>query len=579
MRSHRRFWVIVAVLAAAVVAADAAYVAFGHAFVERAYQRGARATLRAIIPSWAPIPLVDYLAAADRLVVVYSLMALALVALLIPGAYAQDAIGRTYDRLVRWSAAALSRPWLALGACSAVTFIALAWLATAVLLRFPNSGDEYCYLFQVRAWLDGRASFPVLPGQEFFAFGHIRVLDGRVFSVFPPGWPAVIFAAAALGIPAWLVNPILGALALPVFYAVARRWYEPRIVLAALVAMAISAFYLLNSASYYAHTFTLLTVLVFADTALRGSEDDSFALGAVAGLAFGAAFAARFFTALMCGLPFGVYHLRRNVRHWRFLAGFAVAALPILGLFLWHNETLMGRWGVLPMNGFENYDSRWFQPNLLTRGTDIALSNLWDFVVWTPPAVLPLFAIALWRRDGPPRQRLLASVFLCLVAGYYVYVDTGGNRYGPRYYFEALPFVMLPAAWLALKEDTWREKTPAARWYFYLFALSLVLAAPASIWQAGNARAIVHERTDLYRLVDRSGITNAVVFVATPTGTRSPMSATDHTRNWGRSDGRVLYALDLGGENVRLMEAYPGRTYYRYTYDPAASSGRLEQLR
>ena len=578
MHKHRRFWIVVSVLVAAVLAADAAYLAFGHAFVERAYQRGARATLRAIIPTWAPLPLADYLAAADRLVINYSLVALALVGMLIPGAHAQRGIGRAYDRLVDACDRLVAQPWITMAAISAATFVVLAWLANDVLLRFPNSGDEYGYLFQVRAWLEGRAWFPALPGQEFFAFGHIRVLDGRVFSVFPPGWPAVLFAAGLAGVPAWLVNPVLGALVVPVFFAAARRWYEPRVALAAIVAMIVSAFFLLNSASYYAHTTTLLATIVFAAAALRGSDGDSFALGAVAGLAFGAAFAARFFTALMCGLPFGVYHLRRNFGHWRFAAGFAAGALPILALFLWHNQALMGRWGVLPMNGFENYDSRWFQANLLTRGTDIALSNLWDVVAWTPPAVLPLFAIALLRKDGPSRQRLLASAFLCLVAGYYLYVDTGGNRYGPRYYFEALPFVVLPAAWLAMKERAWREKTPAARWHFYLFALSLLIAVPASAWHAATAHAIVYERTDLYRVVDRSGIGNAIVFVATPTGTRRPMAPTDHTRNWGRNDGSVLYAVDLGGENVRLMQAYPGRTYYRYTYDPATSGGRLEKL-
>ena len=150
--------------------------------------------------------------------------------------------------------------------------------------------------------------------------------------------------------------------------------------------------------------------------------------------------------------------------------------------------SLMGRWGVLPMNGFENYDSRWFQANLLTRGTDLMLTNLWDWILWTPAAILPLYAIAMADRTGPPRQRLLGSVFLCLVAGYYFYVDSGGNRYGPRYYFEALPFVALPAAWLAMKEASWRDKTNRGRWYFYLFALSLMLAMPVAAWQTSECR-------------------------------------------------------------------------------------------
>jgi hypothetical protein len=579
MRAHRRFWIVVSLLVAAVLAFDAAYLAFGHAFVTRAFERGTRGTLRAIIPSWASFSLADYLAAADRLALVYSLIALALIAMLIPGAYAQGAIGRVYDRLTRACDAALKRPWITVSVLAAATFGLLAWIATGVLLRFPNSGDEYCYLLQARLWLDGRAWYAEHPLQPFFDFLHIRVLDGRVFSVFPPGWPVVIFAAAVAGVPAWLVNPILGALTVPVFFAVARRWYEPRVVLTAIVAMLLSAFFLLNSASYYAHTFTLLVTLVFAAAALGGSDRNSFMLGLLAGASFGAAFAARFFTAIMCGLPFGVYHLRRNLRHWRFVLGFAAGVAPILAAFLWHNQALMGRWGVLPMSGFEEYTSRWFPPTLLTRGTDLAALKLWEWIIWTPPAVLPLYAIAMAYRTGPPRQRLLGSVFLCLVAGYYFYVDDSGNRYGPRYYFEALPFVMLPAAWLAMKEASWRDKTNRARWYFYLFALSLALAIPIGAWQTWIAGTITYGRSDLYRVVEESRVSQAIVFVATRTGTRWAMNAHDHTRNWGRYDGSVLFALDRGDDNVRLMDAYPGRACYRYTYDPVTSRGRLEKLR
>jgi hypothetical protein len=41
----------------------------------------------------------------------------------------------------------------------------------------------------------------------------------------------------------------------------------------------------------------------------------------------------------------------------------------------------------------------------------------------------------------------------------------------------------------------------------------------------------------------------------------------------------VLFALDRGADNARLMDAYPDRAAYRYTYDPVTSRGRLEQLR
>ena len=463
----------------------------------RAFERGSRATLRAIIPSWAAIPLAEYLAAADRLVIVYSLIALALVAMLIPGAYAQDAIGRVYDRLVRACDAALKRPWITVGVLAAATFGVLAWIAAtcSCASRIPATNTATC----CRRGCGSRAApgMPSTLAAVLRLHAHPRARRPRLLGV-PPGWPAVIFAAALAGIPAWLVNPMLGALTVPVFFAVARRWYEPRVVLMAIVAMLLSAFFLLNSASYYAHTFTLLAILFRRRGARRQRWRFVHARPGGRRL-FGAAFAARFFTALMCGLPFGVYHLRRNLRHWRFVLGFAAGVAPILVAFLWHNQVLMGRWGVLPMNGFENYDSRWFQANLLTRGTDMMLSNLWDWILWTPAAILPLYAIAMADRSGPPRQRLLGSVFLCLFAGYYFYVDTGGNRYGPRYYFEALPFVVLPAAWLAVKDASWRDKTPRARWYFYLFALGLVLAVPRRLADVDGG----HHRVRAERSVSR----------------------------------------------------------------------------
>jgi coproporphyrinogen III oxidase len=57
------------------------------------------------------------------------------------------------------------------------------------------------------------------------------------------------------------------------------------------------------------------------------------------------------------------------------------------------------------------------------------------------------------------------------------------------------------------------------------------------------------------------------------------MAPADHTRNWGCYDGGVIFALDRGGDNARLMDAYPDRAAYRYAYDPVTSRGRLERLR
>jgi len=109
--------------------------------------------------------------------------------------------------------------------------------------------------------------------------------------------------------------------------------------------------------------------------------------------------------------------------------------------------------------------------------------------------------------------------------------------------------------------------------------VSVILALPLGVWLTRTAGTIAYERSDLYRVVEQGRLSRAIVFVATRTGTRWAMNPHDHTRNWGRYDGNVLYAIDRGEENRALMDAYPDRSCYRYTYDPVSSGGRLEKLR
>lgn len=53
----------------------------------------------------------------------------------------------------------------------------------------------------------------------------------------------------------------------------------------------------------------------------------------------------------------------------------------------------------------------------------------------------------------------------------------------------------------------------------------------------------------------------------------------DAARNSPFLDGRILYAHDLGDRNKELMSAWPGREYYRGTYDLALQKPVLEDLK
>jgi hypothetical protein len=90
----------------------------------------------------------------------------------------------------------------------------LAAIHQFVLLDFPNSGDEYVYLYQARTMAAGRLWNSPIEPPAVFAFNYIVQEPGRVFGSFPIGWPLALAAVIRMGLPAWMLSPVLGALTL-----------------------------------------------------------------------------------------------------------------------------------------------------------------------------------------------------------------------------------------------------------------------------------------------------------------------------------------------------------------------------
>ena len=147
--------------------------------------------------------------------------------------------------------------------------LALVAINQLVLLDFPNSGDEYVYLYQARTMAGGRLwNAPVTPA-DVFAVNYIVQEPLRTFGSFPVGWPLALAAALALHVPAWLVNPVLGALTLGLVWLLGARLYAPHVGVLAAVLVAVSPFFAFNAASYFSHTFCGALLLGAACLAAR----------------------------------------------------------------------------------------------------------------------------------------------------------------------------------------------------------------------------------------------------------------------------------------------------------------------
>ena len=197
-------------------------------------------------------------------------------------------------------------------------------------------------------------------------------------------------------------------------------------------------------------------------------------------------------------------------------------------------------------------------------------------------------------RDGPTARGLLAGLFVSVPAGNLLFwgnyniLATPGDptdgllgRFGPFYHFDLLaPLAVFGAAgtlalWRArgglLTRTDARLLGRSARLGRVLLAGALVavlLGTSAALVAGPVERNAAHTATyeDAYQPFEERAFENAVVFLPTPYGDwlNHPFQA---LRNEPGFDGDVVYAMerDPAGD-FAVVDAYPDRSYYRYTY-------------
>ena len=102
-------------------------------------------------------------------------------------------------------------PWRRPVVAIALAFLGCVAAGQAGGVSWPNSGDEYSYVFFADTMLSGRLWTSAPPDPVLFSAYHVLVKDGRTFSPYPPGWPALLVPFRATG-TLWLANPLLTVL-------------------------------------------------------------------------------------------------------------------------------------------------------------------------------------------------------------------------------------------------------------------------------------------------------------------------------------------------------------------------------
>ena len=472
-------------------------------------------------------------------------------------------------------------------------------LAVSALLfdHLPRLDDGVAAVFQARIFASGHVTLPLPEHVDFFkVFGVLDRRVGHWCGMYPPGWPALLVPGVWLG-ATWLISPLLHGGLVVATALLGRELYGPATGRLAGLLVLGSPLLLVLGGEHLSSTPTAFFLVVCAWATLRLLRTQRPLFGALAGLAWGAAFLCRPLSALLVGGIIALYPLvcwRAAHTAWRGVSLAGLAALLAAGALAAFQYATTGDAGTPGHEiglgtrgrlGFGRLDAaRTHTVALAAEYSLLRLRNVSHHLLgWPVPFYLIALAPFLAGRARAREAWLLApSLALLLVFATYWYYDM---YYPSQYLTEGLPaLLVLVAAALtghagrtAPQRVAWAAPALAAGWSF-----ALLVGGPHYL--RGFHANYGDVESVLPRVVKAQGITRAVLFMdqfGEGTDQHDPRNnfyATGFMRNDLALQGDVIYARNLRERNIELMRHYPGRRYYLYRFNRTTTRARLYEL-
>ncbi|MBV9583241.1 MAG: glycosyltransferase family 39 protein [Chloroflexi bacterium] len=472
-----------------------------------------------------------------------------------------------------------------------IAAVSLAWLAVAswVTIRLyhqlPHVVDAAAYYFETNIFRSGRLWFDPPPSVNYLKSYFETVMDGRWFAQYPPGAPAV-YALGSLAGLAWLMGPLCGLILILATAFAARSLFSPATGWFALGLGVLSPFILFQSGSFMSHPVAGAALAGALAAFAYAERSGRLRWYAVAGALLGWGLLTRELSTVVFGAPLVVWLLLQ--RRWQGLGLLLVAGVPFAVGYFAYNAQLTGDPLLLPRNAVNASDVYGFgftnsadTHHTLAAGLVNADENLtllqFDLFGWPPLFALSLVCLPFVLGKARGYDWLAAGALLLYIAGY-LGVPGHGIVLGPRYYYEALPWLLLLAARgvqsLIITLQDWRLPRVAA--YSGVLGVVGLLSLSTVFFYDPH---LVERRTDYFAMDNNRGIAipfmQNTLFGPRLTGFDGPTlvlvpdevvfktlaglncAALDRERV---QDCQVLF-FDSGTDHAdELMKSYPGRT-------------------
>ncbi len=503
------------------------------------------------------------------------------------GATSETALEKGWDRWVVWT-----------GILSAVLS---AFLSYFVYERHPHVPDEVAYLYQARYFSQAMMAMPAPPDARAFDVDLMTSEPTRWYSLFPPGWPAVLSLGIATG-GFWLINPILSACNVLLAFLVLQRLVSRPSASLIAVLLAGSPWHIFLGMSLMSHTWTLTCLLLAALGVLKIQESGSVRWAAVGGFFAGHILLIRPMDALIAGIALATWLLVMNTRRLEWAATFAFILCSLLsaGLTLPYNKALTGESTQFPLmayfaklygpqanalgfgpdrgfgwTGLDPFPGHGLRDVLVNSVLNVFAINV-ELLGWSCGSLALLIYCLCYRRLT--RLELAMVAFIAVVIGFHgLYWFSGGPDFGARYwYLIIIPSLVLTARGLERLvghlDATTRSTELGTRAVFAAALFYAIAIANFVPWRAiDKYHHYRGSRPDIRELAPQFG--RSLVLIR---GARAPdyASAAIYNPIDMRSDAPI-YAWDTDpSATMRVLDAYKDRSVW-FVEGPTLTRGRF----
>lgn len=534
----------------------------------------------------------------EKFIVIYScglILGLLIAALSVAGLIGLSRAQRFVSRASA-SDVGLKTYYRIMGLLVIVSILSSGSIMTIVGHAIPHVQDSVVSLFQAKILASGRLWAPLPTFPDFFAHQYMVMKQGKMFAMYPYGHTLLLAGGVLIGCP-WLIPPLIGGLCLVLCIKLGTVLYDRETALAAGALTVASPFFLLMNGTFMSHPAGLLYTLIAVYLTAADVKSAPLWRGGGAGLAVTLLGATRPLNAPVTMLVMGLLLLEkwrsRRERLRRFIVGIALGLALGGGLFLGYNALLTGEPLRTTYSYYAEKDMVGSQVGFndrLTIGRALSnlnslTSNFMAFLLKWPAflTLAPLLFGLVWLRKTTADWVLLSGL-ASIVAAYFFYIKPS-ICYGPRYYYEAFPYlILLMVRGIRAPLDS-VEAAAVQRWKLEPARTSRTMTVlrrfvycgliAASIGNPRSYHAVIREMRGYNNLsrgildeVSTLGLTNALVFVEPLNRAPSWVAyGSVFTANDPWFDSEVVYAHLLGPYTDRLlMDVYPERSYYRANY-------------